>query len=67
MLATSESIDVEEQPYFEGMMPLYQNEIEVQKGSSTAQSIENGLMEAVQLSAEKEFTTSLLEEVNFHI
>lgn len=67
MLATSESIDVEEQPYFERMMPLYQNEIEVRESSSTAQSIENGLMDAEQLSAEREFNTSLLEEVNFHI
>ena len=66
-LTTSESIDVEEQPYFEGMLPIDQSKIDNRKSSSTTQSIENGLMEAEQSSAEIELPCSLLEEVIFNI
>ena len=67
MLTTSESIDVDEQPYFEGILPLDQSKTDSRKSSSSTQSIENGLMEVEQLSPERKLPGSLLGEVNFHI
>ena len=49
------------------MLPIDQSKIDNRKSSSTTQSIENGLMEAEQLSAEIELPSSLFEEVIFHI
>ena len=45
VLTTCESIDVEEQPYFEGMLPLDQSKVDTRTNTSTTQSIENGLVE----------------------
>ena len=66
VLTTSESIDAEEQPYFEGTLPLDQSRKDARKSNSTTQSIENGLVEVEQLSVEREITSSPLEEVEFY-